>query len=74
VNVYVDPEDLRRVAAELGCRPSDAVRQLISNYLLAARLDEIRRLPGGPALDVFHSPSRPGLPEIPEDVEIEPVE
>jgi hypothetical protein len=46
VNVYVDPDDLRRVAEELGCRPSEAVRRLIDNHLLAVEVDEVRRLPG----------------------------
>lgn len=75
VNVYVDPEDVRRVAGELGCKPSEAIRRLIDNYLLAADLDEIRQLSGSPAREIFRQSSRYGqLPEIPESEEIEPVE
>lgn len=53
VNVYVNPDDLNRVATELGCRPSEAVRRLIDNYLLAAEIDEVRRMPGRAPEQVF---------------------
>jgi hypothetical protein len=74
INVYVDPEDLARVAQELGCRPSEAVRRLIDNYLLAGEIDAVRRLPGEAPEQVFRRGDRYRLPEISESVEIEPVE
>lgn len=74
VNVYVDPEDLRKVAQELGCRPSEAVRQLIDNYLLAREIDDVRRMPGRAPDQVFRRNVRYHLPTIPEDEDIEPVE
>jgi hypothetical protein len=74
VNVYVDPDDLAAVARELGCRPSEAVRQLIDNYLLATEIDAIRRTPGGAPDQVFRKGPGYRLPEIPESEEIEPVE
>jgi hypothetical protein len=74
VNVYVNPEDLNRVARELGCRPSEAVRALIDNYLLAIDLDAIRRMPGPPSDQVFRQGPDYALPAIADDVEIDPVE
>src|SRR5262249_7367667 len=53
VNIYVDRDDLDRVARELGCRPSEAVRRLIDNYLLASEIDEVRRMPGPGPDQVF---------------------
>ncbi len=74
INVYVNPEDLEKVARELGCRPSEAVRLLIDNYLLATEIDQIRRRPGGAPDLVFRTGPDYELPEIPETDEIEPVE
>ena len=74
INVYVNPEDLNRVAQELGCRPSDAVRQLIDNYLLALELDEIRLLPGEMVNDEFLRTRRVRLPEVPDTAEVDVVE
>jgi len=45
IGVYVNPDDLAEVARELGCRPSQAVQRLLENFLLAQRIDEIRRMP-----------------------------
>jgi hypothetical protein len=70
VNVYVNPEDLNRVATELGCRPSEAVRRLIDNYLLAVEIDEVRRMPGRAPDQVFRRGTSHDLPAIPEDEEI----
>jgi hypothetical protein len=67
INVYVDPDDLARVAAELGCRPSEAIRRLVDNYLLAAEIDEIRRQPGGAPDQVFRRDHSYDLPTIPDD-------
>ncbi len=66
VNVYVDPDDLRRVAEKLGCRPSEAVRRLIDNYLLAVEVDEVRRLPGRAPEAVFRRGEQYDLPDLPE--------
>jgi hypothetical protein len=66
VNLYLDPDDLRRVAEELGCRPSEAVRRLIDNYLLAVEIDEVRRLPGRAPDPVFRQGKDYRLPEVPE--------
>lgn len=66
VNVYVDPDDLRRVAEELGCRPSEAVRRLIDNYLLAVEVDEVRRLPGRGPEAVFRRSEQYALPDLPQ--------
>ena len=74
VNVYVNPEDLRRVAQELGCRPSEAVRRLIDNYLLAAEIDDIRRMPGRAPDQVFRRTAGYRLPAMQEMEDIEPVE
>jgi hypothetical protein len=74
INVYVDPDDLARVARELGCRPSEAVRQLIDNYLLATEIDEVRRMPGDAPEQVFRKGPRYRLPAIPDDQDVEPVE
>ena len=74
INVYVNPDDLNRVAQELGCRPSDAVRQLIENYLLALEIDEIRRLPGDMVDDEFLRSRRARLPEVPDTAEVDVVE
>lgn len=74
VNVYVDPEDLLKVAQELGCRPSEAVRQLIDNYLLATEIDAVRRMPGQASEQVFRKSAGYQLLAINEDEDIEPVE
>ena len=68
VNVYVNTDDLNRVAKELGCRPSDAIRQLIDNYLLAEEIDEVRRMPGRAPEQVFR---KTPLPELTESEELE---
>lgn len=73
VNVYVNPDDLKRVARELGCKPSDAIRQLIDNYLFALEVDEIRRLPSRPVEDVYRQSGGYELSPISEGDEIEPV-
>ena len=65
VNVYVDPDDLRRVAEELGCRPSEAVRRPIDNYLLAVEVDEVRRMPGRAPESVFRRGLVYELPDLP---------
>lgn len=70
MNVYVNPEDLNRVAVELGCRPSEAVRRLVDNYLLAAEVDEVRRMPGDAPDQVFRRGADYELPEMPEDEEL----
>ena len=74
MNVYVDPEDLARVARDFGCRPSEAVRRLIDNYLLARDIDDVRRMPGPGPDQVFRTGKRYELPPIPDDVTIDPVE
>ena len=74
VNVYVDPDDLRRVAQELGCRPSEVVRRLIDNYLLAAEIDDIRRMPGRGPDQVFRNGAHYQLPSTMAMEDIEPVE
>ncbi len=74
INVYVNPEDLNKVAEELGCKPSEAVRRVIDNYLLASEIDEIRRRPGRAPDQVFRKGVSYHLPEIPESEDIEPVE
>lgn len=74
INVYVNPEDLSRVAEELGCRPSEAVRRLIDNYLLALEIDEVRRMPGPGPEQVFRKGADYRLLEVSDDEEIEPVE
>lgn len=74
VNVYVNPDDLQKIAGELGCRPSEAVRRLIDNYLLASEIDEVRRMPGGAPEQVFRKGAGYQLPEIDDSVDIEPVE
>jgi hypothetical protein len=66
INVYVDPDDLDRVARELGCRPSEAVRRLIDNYLLAAEIDEIRRMLGPGPEEVFRRGPAYRLPATPD--------
>jgi hypothetical protein len=66
VNVYVDPDDLRRVAEQLGCRPSEAIRRLVDNYLLAAEIDEIRRLPGRAPEAVFRQREQYQLADVPD--------
>jgi hypothetical protein len=66
INVYVDPDDLDRVARELGCRPSEAVRRLIDNYLLASEIDEVRRMPGPGPDRVFRTGRDYRLPAIPD--------
>jgi hypothetical protein len=71
VNVYVVPEDLERVARELGCRPSDAVRRLIDNYLLASEIEEARRMPGRAPDAVFRQGLGYALPAIPDDEPID---
>lgn len=74
VNVYVDPDDLRRVAQDLGCRPSEVVRRLIDNYLLASEIDDIRRMPGRGPNQVFRQSARYRLPPTTGTEDIEPVE
>jgi len=74
VNVCVNPDDLNRVARELGCRPSEAVRRLIDNYLLATEIDEVRRMPGPGPDKVFRTSADYPLPEIPETEDDQPVE
>lgn len=74
INVYVNAEDLGRVAQELGCRPSEAVRRLIDNYLLASEIDAVRRMPGRAPEQVFRGDARERLPEIPENADVEPIE
>jgi len=74
INVYVNPDDLNRVAEELGCRPSEAVRRLIDNYLLASEIDEVRRMPGRAPEQVFRRGASYQLPEIPETEDVGPVE
>jgi len=74
INFYVNPEDLDRVARELGCRPSEVVRRLIDNYLLAIEIDEVRQMPGHAPEQIFRKGSRYDLPDIPETVDVEPVE
>lgn len=74
VNVYVNPDDLNRVAQELRCRPSEVVRRLIDNYLLATEIDEVRRMPGPAPDQVFRKSARYQLPEIPETEDVQPVE
>ena len=66
INVYVDPDDLNRVARELGCRPSEAVRRLIDNYLLASEIDEVRRMPGPGPDQLFRMGRDYQLPPIPD--------
>ena len=66
VNVYVHPDDLRKVADELGCRPSEAVRRLIDNYLLAVEVDEVRRMPGRGPDPVFRRSGQHQLPDLPD--------
>ncbi len=73
MNFYVNPGDLDRVAHELGCRPSEVVRRLIDNYLLAAEIDEVRRMPGPAPEQVFRKGPHYQLPDIPEDEDVEPV-
>ncbi len=70
VNFYVDPEDVRRVADAMGCRPSEAVRRLIDNYLLAIEIDEVRRMPGPAPEAVFRRGSDYALPPISEDEDV----
>jgi len=74
INVYVNPDDLQRVALALRCRPSEAVRRLIDNYLRITELDAISQMPGAAPYQVFRTSDREKLPPIPEDEEIEPVE
>ena len=74
MNFYVNPEDLDRVAHELGCRPSEVVRRLIDNYLLAAEIDEVLRMPGRAPDQLFRKGVRYELPDIPETEVVEPVE
>jgi hypothetical protein len=74
MNFYVNPDDLDRVAHELGCRPSEAVRRLIDNYLLATEIDEVRQMPGRAPDQIFRKGGRYDLPDIPETVDVEPVE
>ncbi len=70
VNVYVSPDDLKRVAEQLGCRPSEAVRRLIDNYLLACEIDEVRRMPGRAPEQVFRRGPGYDLPTVPDDEEL----
>lgn len=74
VNVYVNPDDLNRVAQELGCRPSEVVRRLIDNYLLATEIDEVRRMPGRAPDQVFRKSAAYQVAEIPETEDVQPVE
>ncbi len=70
VNFYVDPDDVRRVADAMGCRPSEVVRRLIDNYLLAIEIDEVRRMPGPAPEAVFRRGSDYALPPISEDEDL----
>ncbi len=70
VNFYVDPDDVRRVADAMGCRPSEVVRRLIENYLLAVEVDEVRRMPGPAPEEVFRRSPGYALPAIPEDEDL----
>jgi hypothetical protein len=74
INVYVNPDDLRRVACERGCRPAEAIRRLIDNYLRACELDEVRRMPGRAPDQLFRIGADYELPEIPDNVIVDPVE
>ncbi len=74
MNFYVNPEDLDRVARELGCRPSEVVRRLIDNYVLAMEIDEVRRMAGRAPEQVFRTGKRYELPDIPGTEDVEPVE
>ncbi len=74
MNFYVNPEDLDRVAHELGCRPSEVVRRLMDNYLLAMEIDEVRRMPGRAPGQLFRKSDRYELPDIPKTEDVEPVE
>jgi hypothetical protein len=74
MNVYVDPDDLARVARDLGCRPSEAVRRLIDNYLLATEIDEVRRMPGPGPDPVFRREEAYKLAALPEDETVDGVE
>ncbi len=58
----------------LGRRPSEVVRRLIDNYLLAMKVDEVRRMPGRAPDQVFRQGDRYELPDIPETEGVEPVE
>jgi hypothetical protein len=73
MNFYVNPEDLDRVARELGCRSSEVVRRLIDNYLLAAEIDAVHRMPGPAPEQIFRKGPRYELSDIPEDEDVEPV-
>lgn len=74
VNVYVNPDDLSKVAQELGCRPSEVVRRLIDNYLLAGEIDDVRKMPGKAPERVFRKSAGYHLLAIKENEDIEPVE
>lgn len=74
MNFYVNPADLDRVALELGCRPSEVVRRLVDNYILAMEIDEVRRMPGDAPEQLFRRGEDYSLPHIPESVELETVE
>lgn len=74
MNFYVNPADLDRVALELGCRPSEVVRRLVDNYILAVEIDEVRRMPGDAPEQLFRRGEGYSLPHIPESVELETAE
>ena len=74
MNFYVNPHDLDRVAHELGCRPSEVVRTLIDNYLLATEIDEVRRMPGRAPDQVSRKGDRYELPDVSKIDGAEPVE
>ena len=74
MNVYLNPDDLERAARDLGCRPSEAVRRLIDNYLFASEIDDVRRMPGCAPDQVFRTGTRYQLLNIPDAVTVDPVE
>jgi hypothetical protein len=47
---------------------------LVDNYILAIRVDEVRRMPGDGPDQVFRTGKRYELPPIPDDIVIDPVE
>lgn len=71
MNFYVNPADLDRVAHELGCRPSEVVRRLIDNYLLATEMDEVRRMPGRAPDQLFRKGDRYELLDMSETDDVE---
>lgn len=64
INVDVYPTDLERVANGLRCRHSEAVRRLVDNDLLAADIDEVRRMAGSAPDPIFRPGARPALHDV----------